>query len=296
MDAHSEAIIQALGAGGFGAVVGWFVYYINRHRKGDVQFSDLTTVLGTIGGAAVLGLFPAKSLLFGAYGIGLFAGFFGYYIILLGLVGKSQNFDADWFLDGRRKKPIDPFEIPGDVIVPMLPPPGVPNPQVYSPSIVINNPPAASVLVPTAQNPTAAKIIQSCKDTWPSKKDACNKFVIEVASKYGVTLTGLADDIVDQIKGGGWTQHGYDGIAAAQAAASGKLVIAGQKSGDHVPPANEGHVAVIIDGPLAHDEYPSGYWGSTDSALRDKGGLGTTINWAWNADSRDTVTYASRAV
>ena len=95
--------IQILGAAGFGALIGWYVYYINRYRKGDVQVSDIVTLIGAIGGAAVLALFPAKSDLFGAYGIGLFAGFFGYFLVLIILVGVSKNFDVDYFLDGRRK-------------------------------------------------------------------------------------------------------------------------------------------------------------------------------------------------
>ena len=96
--------IQTLGAGGFGALIGWYVYYINRYRRGDVQVSDIVTLIGAIGGAAVLALFPAKSDLFGAYGIGLFSGFFGYFLVLIILVGVSKNFDVDYFLDGRRKK------------------------------------------------------------------------------------------------------------------------------------------------------------------------------------------------
>lgn len=95
--------LPLLGAGGFGALIGWYVYYINRYRKGDVQVSDIVTLIGAIGGAAVLALFPAKSELFGAYGIGLFAGFFGYFVILTLMVYKSKNFDIDFFLDGRRK-------------------------------------------------------------------------------------------------------------------------------------------------------------------------------------------------
>ena len=93
--------VQLIGAGAFGAVVGWYVYYINRWRKDDVQLSDIVTLVGAIGGAAVLALFPAKSDLFGAYGIGLAAGFFLYYFILVVLVYKSEDFTADWFLDGR---------------------------------------------------------------------------------------------------------------------------------------------------------------------------------------------------
>lgn len=105
--------IQMLGAGGFGALIGWYVYYINRYRKGDVQMSDLVALIGAIGGSAVLGLFPQRSDLFGAYGIGLFSGFFSYLLMLIALVKRSSNFDSDWFLDGRRKKPVDPYDIPG---------------------------------------------------------------------------------------------------------------------------------------------------------------------------------------
>jgi len=103
------------GAGGFGAIIGWYVYFINRYRKTNVRFSDLTTIIGIIGGGAVLKLFPEGTELFGAYGIGLFAGFFGYFVWLLILVGVSKNFSADWFLDGRRRKLPDSYYIPDQV-------------------------------------------------------------------------------------------------------------------------------------------------------------------------------------
>jgi H+/Cl- antiporter ClcA len=111
---HSATTVQMLGAGGFGALIGWYIYYINRYRKGDVQLSDLVTLIGAVGGGAVLGIFPQGSDLFGAYGIGLFAGFFSYLLMLIALVKRSANFNSDWFLDGRRKKPGDTYEIPGD--------------------------------------------------------------------------------------------------------------------------------------------------------------------------------------
>jgi hypothetical protein len=104
--------VQMIGAGCFGGIIGWYVYYINRWRKDDVQFSDLVTVIGVIGGGAVLKLFgnpdangqQAGTDLFGAYGIGLAIGFFSYFFILAGMVAKSPNFSVDWFLDGRRKQ------------------------------------------------------------------------------------------------------------------------------------------------------------------------------------------------
>ena len=103
MPAESATGIQIAGAICFGALIGWYVYYINRYRKGDVQLSDIVTIIGAIGGGAVLALFKAGTDLFGGYGIGLAIGFFGYFIVLVFLVGVSKNFDVDWFLDGRRK-------------------------------------------------------------------------------------------------------------------------------------------------------------------------------------------------
>jgi hypothetical protein len=112
MEQVSASSLQLLGAGGFGALIGWYVYYVNRYRKGDVQLSDITTLIGVLGGGAILALFPAKTDLFGAYGIGLFVGFFGYYLALLIKVAISKNFGVEWFLDGRRKLPADDEVIP----------------------------------------------------------------------------------------------------------------------------------------------------------------------------------------
>jgi hypothetical protein len=97
--------IQVLGAGAFGMLIGWYVYYINRYRKGDVQLSDIVTLIGILGGAAVTQIFGQGTDLFGAYGIGLAIGFFSYFVLLVILVGISPNFSADWFLDGRRADP-----------------------------------------------------------------------------------------------------------------------------------------------------------------------------------------------
>lgn len=106
--------VQSLGALCFGALIGWYVYYINRYRKTDAQLTDLVTLVGVIGGATILAIFPAGTNLFGAYGIGLAIGFFGYFLVLLILVGISKNFTVDWFLDQRRKKPADDQYIPTD--------------------------------------------------------------------------------------------------------------------------------------------------------------------------------------
>jgi hypothetical protein len=104
--------IQLAGAGAFGALIGWYTYYINRYRTAEIQLNDLVTLVGVLGSGAILALFPAATDLFGAYGIGLFIGFFGYFIIVAILVRSSENFDTDWFLDGRRKKLPDDYYIP----------------------------------------------------------------------------------------------------------------------------------------------------------------------------------------
>jgi hypothetical protein len=102
-ESHTSGL-QWWGAFAFGIVIGWFLYFLNRYRK-NVSLADLTTVIGAIGGAAVLALFPAKTDLFGAYGVGLAAGFFGYFLVLVVLVTRSQNFGIDYLIDGRRKNP-----------------------------------------------------------------------------------------------------------------------------------------------------------------------------------------------
>lgn len=98
-------IIQLVGAGCFGTLIGWYVYYINRYRKSEIQLKDLGSLIGILGGATILKLFPSSNDLFGAYGIGLAAGFFGYFCILIIFVSKSEEFGVEWFLDGRRKNP-----------------------------------------------------------------------------------------------------------------------------------------------------------------------------------------------
>jgi hypothetical protein len=106
------SFLQLLGAGCFGAVVGWYLYFLNRYRAGDVAIADLVSVIGAVGGGAILALFPAESDLFGAYGIGLAAGFFGYFLVLVGLVARSKSFGIEWFLDGRRTRPAADEVIP----------------------------------------------------------------------------------------------------------------------------------------------------------------------------------------
>lgn len=111
--------ITYFGAAGFGAIIGWLVYYINRYRKSDVQFSDLTTIVGIVGGAGVTSLFgDGDKALFGAYGMGLFTGFFAYFLALVVMVRHSGGiFGVTWFLDGRRKTLLADEAIQGELPV-----------------------------------------------------------------------------------------------------------------------------------------------------------------------------------
>jgi NhaP-type Na+/H+ or K+/H+ antiporter len=72
--------VGEVGAVCFGVVVGWIVYRTLRRSSDKVRLSDIATVIGAVGGAAVTTPFDNESL-FGCYSIGLAAGFFGYLIL-----------------------------------------------------------------------------------------------------------------------------------------------------------------------------------------------------------------------
>jgi hypothetical protein len=99
--ATSASDFELAGAAAFGAVIGWYLYYLNRYRQDEIKVGDLVTVIAALGGGAILRLFPARSQLFGAYGLGLFCGFFAYFLLLVFFVLRSPGFTVAWFLDGR---------------------------------------------------------------------------------------------------------------------------------------------------------------------------------------------------
>lgn len=68
------------GALAFGLVVGWITYRTLVLRTGDVGLSDISTVIGVVGGAAITGLFEEAEL-FAAYSIGLAIGFFSFILV-----------------------------------------------------------------------------------------------------------------------------------------------------------------------------------------------------------------------
>lgn len=85
--------IEMFGALCFGVVVGWVTYRTLRRSGETVALSNIATVVGAVGGAAVTALFNTKEL-FGWYSIGLAIGFFGY-LVLAVTVFKNVPFLGD---------------------------------------------------------------------------------------------------------------------------------------------------------------------------------------------------------
>ncbi len=83
------SFISGLGATFFGLIVGWMAYWILRLRAGAFVLSALITIIGVIGGAAVIALFKSD-VLFGWYSVGLVIGFFAYFAVVLILYGKQE--------------------------------------------------------------------------------------------------------------------------------------------------------------------------------------------------------------
>ena len=130
----------------------------------------------------------------------------------------------------------------------------------------------------------SALVVATCEAKWDAHKNDCSGFLKAVATVLGVTLTGQANDIVDQIQKSPWTLA-KDGLEAKAKAESGFFVVAGLKD------TPNGHVVVITPGPVAHGKYPTGYWGR----LGGVGRKNTTINYAWSKEDLDSVVYAYRS-
>lgn len=79
-----------IGAACFGLVIGWIVYRTLRRREGPAALSDISAVIGAIGGAGVTTVF-ANEAIFGLYCIGLAVGFFSYFVTGLLLARRTPS-------------------------------------------------------------------------------------------------------------------------------------------------------------------------------------------------------------
>jgi hypothetical protein len=125
------------------------------------------------------------------------------------------------------------------------------------------------------------KIIRSCEGHWDAHKSDCSGFVKAVAADLGVTISGLANEIVGKMESAPWVPL-KSGLAAKEKADLGYFVLGGLKAEPN------GHVVVVVAGPLDRGRYPTAYWGR----LGSQGQRAKTVNWAWNAIDRDSVSYA----
>jgi hypothetical protein len=136
------------------------------------------------------------------------------------------------------------------------------------------------------------RVRKACDACFEAYQHDCSGFVRAVGAELGVMISGVANDIVNQVRAGGSWQRLPDGVAAAASATAGKLVLGGLRGDEQFEHSNHGHVVVVVEGPLAHGRYPSAYWGS----LGDEGAEFQTINWAWTENDRDRVTYAEHDI
>ena len=139
----------------------------------------------------------------------------------------------------------------------------------------------------------ADRVIDACEACYDANVGDCSGFAHAVAGRLDVTLAGIADQIVDTLRTSpDWTPLA-NGVAAALAAKGGaNLVIAGLKGEEQAAQNRHGHVVVVVDGPLAHDAYPTAYWGS----LGGQPGKNQTLNHAWTAEDRDRISYAQHPI
>lgn len=130
----------------------------------------------------------------------------------------------------------------------------------------------------------ARKVIQACIANWDAHKADCSGFVKAVAAELGVRLGGQANDILKALAADWWPIPG--GLAAAEYAGAGYLVVAGLAADPN------GHVVVVVPGPLAHGKYPTAWWGQ----LGGVGKKAKTLNFSWNQSDRNKVGYWGMAL
>ncbi len=87
-----SSTVVSVGALCFGIVIGYITYRTLMRTTGQAAISDITTVVGAVGGGAVTGLFdPASGDAFGWYAIGLLAGIAAFFLLYLALNGRART-------------------------------------------------------------------------------------------------------------------------------------------------------------------------------------------------------------
>jgi hypothetical protein len=132
---------------------------------------------------------------------------------------------------------------------------------------------------------TRETILAACQRHYNAHRDDCSAYVRAVSADLGYPLSGNADAIVTHLSSN-WTRlTREEAIAAVE---RGQFVIVGLRSGDHDPPRNNGHVAVVVHGPLYHDKYPP-VWGGSIGSAQSRGNK--TVGEIWRRTDRNDVLY-----
>ena len=136
---------------------------------------------------------------------------------------------------------------------------------------------------------TAIEIRAACEDCFEANRKNCSGFVAAVGHRLGKPIAGMANEMVDTIRGGGNWRVLTNGKEAGLLAEAGDFVIGGMRGDEQLNHDVHGHVVVVVGGQeLAHGRYPAAWWGS----LGGQPGRNETVNWAWTEADRDRVTYA----
>ena len=87
--------VTAVGAVCFGLAVGFITYRTLVRTTAKTAISDLSVVIGAVGGGAVTAIFsPSEGDLFGWYSIGLVAGMVVFFLLYLKMNGRAKTADV----------------------------------------------------------------------------------------------------------------------------------------------------------------------------------------------------------
>jgi NhaP-type Na+/H+ or K+/H+ antiporter len=101
--------LEHIGALCFGLVIGYLTYRVLVRTTDRAAITDLTAIVGAVGGAAVTGLFDPGTGLFAMYSIGLAAGLAAYAIIYARLNGRTRLAEVlGGATEPAKPAPIDP--------------------------------------------------------------------------------------------------------------------------------------------------------------------------------------------
>jgi hypothetical protein len=135
---------------------------------------------------------------------------------------------------------------------------------------------------------TKDDIVAACRKHYTTFSNDCSGFVRAVTSELGHPVSGNANGIMNELASATDRWERIDRAAAIEAVKTGALVIAGLKASDHTPPRNNGHVVIVVDGPLYRSTYPLVWGGSIGNAQSP----GTkSVGEVWNRTDRDAVLY-----